>query len=186
MKQPQFFSLNSPRFFRNMSPKDLMEFCTILDEVPEEALDFGEIENQIITNSQLFSAAPSKKGPSLIGYCLVSPRGSLGYLEILGVHPEYRNRGVAGALIKEALKKFPRMFLYVGVRNLSAQRLYEKSGFSVSSFCPCFYSSWEYKDAEKCQELGEYADAYLMTNFEVRDFDWEKYAKPVQITSKEL
>jgi ribosomal protein S18 acetylase RimI-like enzyme len=58
------------------------------------------------------------------------------FMELLIVHPEYRRKGVATALIKrlESLCKTPKFFTSTNQSNLPAQKTYEANGFIRSGY----------------------------------------------------
>ncbi|MFX1453178.1 MAG: GNAT family N-acetyltransferase, partial [Promethearchaeota archaeon] len=66
---------------------------------------------------------------------------NIGYVIIVGTHPDYRNRGYASSLISSALKDLFRekkqCFITVRVENDPAIHTYEKLGFSI---CYTHYS----------------------------------------------
>lgn len=68
----------------------------------------------------------------LAGYALVRP-GPLHDLLRLGVHPDYRRRGIAGNLLTQAVKTYPEaMMLFVRKTNEPALLLYKKTGFRIA------------------------------------------------------
>lgn len=77
-----------------------------------------------------------------------------GHVISLAVLPEHRRKGIATALMKEALKALKEkygckeVYLEVRVSNLPAIRLYEKLGFKRVKVIPMYYADGE--------------DAYLM------------------------
>jgi ribosomal protein S18 acetylase RimI-like enzyme len=61
------------------------------------------------------------------------------YIDLLVVHPEYRNQGVGGALIEQVLAIFKQagadlMGLHCPVQAIEAKQLYERFGFEISAF----------------------------------------------------
>ena len=82
------------------------------------------------------------EGDEIAGVCNVSPRegtdGSTGYVELLGVRPKWRKRGVALALLRNAFgelksRGFTACALHVDAESLTgATRVYEKAGMNVS------------------------------------------------------
>ena len=87
-----------------------------------------------------------RDGEQIVGYCLAEtyPQDAelKGYTEawvgVLGTRPEWRRRGIAGALLGDALRTFAaagfdRAALGVDAENASgALRVYERSGFTVN------------------------------------------------------
>ena len=80
----------------------------------------------------------------IVGHCGV--RNLLGEGEItnVAVHPDYRNRGIAGAMLTELLDRGGRMgieafTLEVRAGNVSAVHLYEKAGFVTEGVRKGFY-----------------------------------------------
>lgn len=80
----------------------------------------------------------------IVGHCGV--RNLLGEGEItnVAVHPDYRNRGIAGVMLAELLDRGSRMgieafTLEVRAGNRSAIRLYEKAGFVTEGVRKGFY-----------------------------------------------
>ncbi len=64
----------------------------------------------------------------------------------IGVHPDYRRKGIGELLLKEGIaeaskKKMKTLFLEVRVTNLPAQALYRKYGLKVVSLRKNVYSS---------------------------------------------
>jgi len=67
----------------------------------------------------------------LIGYVLVRP-GVLHDLTRLGIHPDWRRRGLGGDLFQAALTHHPGpMMLFVRKYNRMALRMYQQAGFQV-------------------------------------------------------
>ena len=77
-----------------------------------------------------------------VGYMGLQIFSGEGYVTNVAVLPEYRQRGIAKALIGAALKNDMR-FITLEVResNTSAIRLYEKAGFENAGIRPKFYSN---------------------------------------------
>ncbi len=68
------------------------------------------------------------------GYDYMSLRGPAGVLNDLIVDPAYRNHGVGRLLLDEIISRLksrdvPRVVLSTAAKNISAQRLFERSGF---------------------------------------------------------
>jgi ribosomal-protein-alanine N-acetyltransferase len=78
------------------------------------------------------------RGGQVIGFSLVRPRFEEAHLAIFGLHPDYRGRGLAQALIQESMRTVrdqgtETMSIGVDAANIPAVRLYEKVGFTPVS-----------------------------------------------------
>jgi ribosomal protein S18 acetylase RimI-like enzyme len=75
--------------------------------------------------------------------CIVSiwKYESIGYIAVVGTHPDYWNQGYASSLISSTLKEFfqdkEQCFITVRVVNAPAIHTYKKLGFSI---CYTHYS----------------------------------------------
>ncbi len=75
-------------------------------------------------------------GEDVVGYVCTKQVADEGHILNLAVHPDYRRRGIATALVEnilEELKVNACRFLYLEVRisNYTARKLYESFGFKV-------------------------------------------------------
>lgn len=84
----------------------------------------------------------------LQGYCAVTPANEEGVMLInsIAVHPDYKQHGIAHALILDAISrirelepKAARLILQVSVDNIAAQKLYAKIGFMYSQGIKNYY-----------------------------------------------
>jgi len=71
---------------------------------------------------------------AVVGFVLLDVRGPFrGYIHLLGVIPEWRNRGIGAMLIKHVeqrvFREYPNVFLCVSSFNRSAQRFYKRMSF---------------------------------------------------------
>ncbi len=78
------------------------------------------------------------KDEQVIGFSLVRPRREEEHLEMFGIHPNYRGRGLAKTLILKSMKTVldqgtDRMSIGVDAVNEPAVKLYEKVGFGLVS-----------------------------------------------------
>lgn len=76
-------------------------------------------------------------GDVLAGFIIISVAADEAEILTLAVDEAWRRRGVAGALIQEAIAEAARrgarvLLLEVGVQNIAAQALYAKSGFATA------------------------------------------------------
>lgn len=71
----------------------------------------------------------------LIGAIITCPDGLIWSVAIA---PSQRNKGWGSALIREARKNFPGMYLYVDTKS-PAIKLYEREGFHVDQLIPGYY-----------------------------------------------
>jgi ribosomal protein S18 acetylase RimI-like enzyme len=72
-------------------------------------------------------------------------RKGLGWIATLGVHPDYRRRGIGSELLKVCERRLglPRIRLTLRRSNQSARRLYERSGYSEVDIWARYYSNGE-------------------------------------------
>jgi ribosomal protein S18 acetylase RimI-like enzyme len=78
------------------------------------------------------------KDGQVIGFSIVRPRTEEEHLEVFGLHPDYRGRGLAKALILKSMSTVSdqgteRMSIGVDAVNVPAVKLYEKVGFRLVS-----------------------------------------------------
>jgi ribosomal protein S18 acetylase RimI-like enzyme len=71
---------------------------------------------------------------TVAGFALLDIRGPFrGYIHLLGVMPEWRNRGIGAKLIQHVeqrvFREHPNVFLCVSSFNREAQRFYKRMGF---------------------------------------------------------
>jgi ribosomal protein S18 acetylase RimI-like enzyme len=74
------------------------------------------------------------QGTEIVGFVLLDVRGPFrGYIHLLCVMPEWRNRGIGEKLIRHVearvFPEFPNVFLCVSSFNRAAQRFYKRMGF---------------------------------------------------------
>jgi ribosomal-protein-alanine N-acetyltransferase len=79
----------------------------------------------------------------ILGYCAFSDEGEIIHIKSIAVHPNYRNKGIAKALIKEVIKLKKDIYLEVRVSNEIAIKLYENLGFKKIKTIKKFYSNGE-------------------------------------------
>jgi ribosomal protein S18 acetylase RimI-like enzyme len=70
----------------------------------------------------------------VVGTTIVNNRGELGYITTVMVHPDYRRKGIATRLMKNAIayvrrKRMRRAILHVDSTNIAAVGVYTKMGF---------------------------------------------------------
>jgi len=100
---------------------------------------FGIIGRVFLGFSKLFGKEPIKflvaeVNQRLVGTTIVNNRGKVGYISTVMVHPNYRRKGIARKLMKNALdyiqkKKMKRAVLHVVSTNVPAKNLYTELGF---------------------------------------------------------
>jgi ribosomal-protein-alanine N-acetyltransferase len=76
----------------------------------------------------------ARLGGRIAGYLCASRIIDEGHILTFAVHPEFRNRGIASALIRDILGQLKRegcrfVFLEVRASNSGARKMYEKFGF---------------------------------------------------------
>lgn len=87
----------------------------------------------------------AEMGGAVVGYVIgLTKRWGEGHVLSLAVHPDYRRRGVATALMKELLERFKSegaraARLEVQVSNKAAINLYRKLGFKTISVARGYY-----------------------------------------------
>jgi len=94
---------------------------------------FGNSYNKIIV----------AENNEILGYCAFSDEGEIIHIKSIAVHPNYRNKGIAKALIKEVMKLKKDIYLEVRVSNEIAIKLYENLGFKKIKTIKKFYSNGE-------------------------------------------
>ena len=87
-----------------------------------------------------------RDGEKAVGFCAFSAVGSEASLNMLIVAPQFRGKGLAHLLLKEAIKKLKgknvqEIFLEVRASNIKAIHLYEEFGFVKQGIRKEFYSN---------------------------------------------
>ena len=109
---------------------------------------YAEAENALVC----LAVAPAKEGTGevLQGFCIVhleqTQRQCRGYVVTLDVAPEFRNQGVARAMMLRLEAEARRhgaeaMMLHVFSRNSAAVRLYERLGYFFTGRVLSFYGT---------------------------------------------
>jgi [ribosomal protein S18]-alanine N-acetyltransferase len=134
----------------------------VLDGMKEEDLPYVvEIENSSCavpwSESLFFNELKNPKSIPLVarttngkvaGYLCASRIIDEGHILNLAVHPDFRKKGVASALIGEIVEQLRNeecrsIFLEVRISNSSARSIYERFGFTVLGIRKNYYGSPE-------------------------------------------
>ncbi|AEA47950.1 ribosomal protein S18-alanine N-acetyltransferase [Archaeoglobus veneficus] len=87
-------------------------------------------------------------GGKIVGYVALMEVGLEAKIMSIAVKKAFRNMGIGGKLLDEAIKKCKergkiRLFLEVRVSNYVAQHLYKKKGFEIVDIIPNYYNDGE-------------------------------------------
>lgn len=127
---------------KSMQPEDIPEVATM------EALIFTQPWSANGFASSLQSADTEylvvRSDGMLVGYCGLLQSLEEADITNVAVHPDWRNQGIAFAMLKELIKRgnargIVRFTLEVRVGNASAIHLYEKLGFRSAGIRKNFY-----------------------------------------------
>ncbi|CAI1009607.1 Acetyltransferase YpeA [Serratia proteamaculans] len=111
----------------------LWERCDLLRPWNDPEMD---IERKLNHDPELFLVA--EVGGEVVGSVLGGYDGHRGSAYYLGVHPDYRGRGIANALISRLEKKLiargcPKIQLMVREDNDTVIEMYEKLGYEIQN-----------------------------------------------------
>jgi len=103
------------------------------------------LREELTNPPAVFLAAVAADGAP-VGYAGMHAVAGEGYFTNVAVHPDYRRKGVADALITALIaygkeRNFYRLALEVRVSNTAAIALYEKHGFVKDGIRPRFYTA---------------------------------------------
>ena len=110
----------------------LWERCDLLRPWNDPEMD---IERKLNHDPDLFLVA--EVGGEVVGSVMGGYDGHRGSAYYLGVHPDYRGRGIANALVNRLEKKLiargcPKINLMVRAENDAVVSMYEKLGYEIS------------------------------------------------------
>jgi len=125
--QPQFTQANTTPFYEN-------HLLAINDGQIAGGMHAFAWED--VENFPLDPLVPQSRHDVAGEYLTCMPAPDTYYIHVLAVYPEFRGKGVAGALISNGLKHadnegFAKCSLYVMAGNIPAIELYKKRGFEV-------------------------------------------------------
>jgi ribosomal protein S18 acetylase RimI-like enzyme len=93
-----------------------------------------------LSSGECFVATKEK---AVVGFIVFYPERGFpigGYIKALGVHKQYRRKGIGAALMRFAERRifrhWPNVFLLVSDFNAQAQRFYRQLGYSKVGFIP--------------------------------------------------
>lgn len=121
-------------YIREMYPDDISEIVSI------ERLSFSTPWSETSFRSEIYSRYSVTRVAELngviVGYICVKHVADECHLLDLAVHPDYRRRGIARALLDDVIQELRIegcRFFYLEVRssNYAARKLYEKFGFNM-------------------------------------------------------
>ncbi|MEW6739662.1 MAG: ribosomal protein S18-alanine N-acetyltransferase [Nitrospirota bacterium] len=121
-------------YIREMYPDDIPEIVSI------ERLSFSTPWSETSFRSEIYSRYSVTRVAELngvvVGYICVKHVADECHLLDLAVHPDYRRRGIARALLDDVIQELRIegcRFFYLEVRssNYAARKLYEKFGFNM-------------------------------------------------------
>ena len=118
--------------YRAFESSDAQYFLKMNDQERRE--DFRRIHSDLAKNDDASLALMHNQ--QVVGYTLVFAEGDESVLESIGIHPEFRRRGLGEFLLLESIKQAIRegrksMSLICDIQNERASRLYAKVGFGT-------------------------------------------------------
>ena len=159
-------------------------------------------ESQILSNhkmSSFFNVYIALDGDKVVGYCSFARYfgdANTLYVDLLDVHPDYRNKKIGKALVLRCVKRtielgYPRLDLFTWAGNTAAVPLYKKCGFMwedrpdgthLTNFLPTILSmpifadffekaDW-YADSSRSLEIAP--DGIEVNKFELFTYIWIK------------
>ncbi|MDI6727466.1 MAG: ribosomal protein S18-alanine N-acetyltransferase [Thermodesulfovibrionales bacterium] len=129
-------------YIREMYPDDIPEIVSI------EKLSFSTPWSETSFRSEIYSRYSVTRVAELngviVGYICVKHVADECHLLDLAVHPDYRRRGIARALLDNVIQELRIegcRFFYLEVRssNYAARKLYEKFGFNMVGIRKGYY-----------------------------------------------
>lgn len=129
-------------YIREMYPDDIAEIVSI------ERLSFSTPWSETSFRSEVYSRYSVTRVAELngviVGYVCVKHLADECHLLDLAVHPDYRRRGIARALLDNVIQELRDegcRFFYLEVRssNYAARKLYEKFGFNMVGIRKGYY-----------------------------------------------
>jgi ribosomal-protein-alanine N-acetyltransferase len=131
-------------YIREMYPDDIPEIVSI------ERLSFSTPWSETSFRSEIYSwysvTRVAELNGIIVGYICVKHVADECHLLNLAVHPDYRRRGIARALLDNVIQEL-RMegcrFFYLEVRssNYAARKLYERFGFNIVGIRKGYYAN---------------------------------------------
>jgi ribosomal-protein-alanine N-acetyltransferase len=133
---------------RPMQPQDLEQVLAI-DKAsfsmpwPASAYNYELKENPLSLLWVAVSKLPGGEEP-VVGMIVIWLIVDEAHIATLAVRPDYRSRGIAGALLATALRMalrqgYHKATLEVRANNIAAQRLYHRFGFEIVGHRPRYY-----------------------------------------------
>ncbi|MCF2143907.1 MAG: GNAT family N-acetyltransferase [Candidatus Heimdallarchaeota archaeon] len=131
----------------------------------------------------LLVVAVEKETKNFIGYYRIAIYGREGHIQTIGVHPDYRRKGVGSHLLERSIYQLEKSgctsyFLYVQTNNTPAINLYKKYGFQGET------KSWQFvipfdllpnKPRGKCRHV-EWGEIQLLSlRFNVNPLQIQQY-----------
>lgn len=107
------------------------------------------LPNVVRLKARLSKPAPDlpDEASDMVGFVAgdVRPAERMAWIATIGVLPEYRGRGIGGALLQacEARLTVPRVRLNVRVSNQTAIHLYQNTGYERAGLWPQYYADGE-------------------------------------------
>jgi ribosomal-protein-alanine N-acetyltransferase len=130
-----------------MQERDLpyvMEIERLSFSLPWKETSFqGEIHNLHVSFPNVIVHRPTDR---VIGYIIYWFIGDEGQITNIAVHPDYRNQGIGGTVLRQTLHVIRGMgarhvVLEVRTSNTGARSLYEKFGFTLLGFRRGYYQN---------------------------------------------
>lgn len=115
--------------------KDLRDFLAINATLVDSRVDHADFIRKSLREGKCYIARLGDKaaGLAIMGNALFFEQW---YIELVAVHPDYRRRGVATALLQRLAKDCPadKLFTSTNESNTIAQKTYEACGFIRSGY----------------------------------------------------
>lgn len=130
----------------------------------DQLTEVMKLNNRCFRNGENYTKSTFKyllREPTILSYRAVAATGEMAgfmfamlvdsgtaHLTTIGVSPEHRRRGIAERLLEHlhkalSLKDITTLVLEVRISNINAQRLYERSGYSIVQRIANYYNNGE-------------------------------------------